>query len=231
MPRLALLVFSSLLVLADCAFAQLIATQDGTRTLVNKDVNGERWAITYDPARASVTGNVLLPSGGVAFIDCGVGSTIGGQISLSCYEGKVDHWEYLAAVQLPESFLGLGGQGCQQRDMEYGYWFVSYADSCGNTGQAKVEFDQDGCRFSGISYEGDNVYVAGLQISGELTTTTEVQLRLDFFGACQGSAGGSGSIVRWTGGIVPDDGDSIQGTVRGTSSCCSGVEAQVGLRW
>lgn len=230
MARLALLLIGWSFLLGDFANAQLVASRDGARTLINKNVNGERWAISYDPGRGSVRGNVLLPNGGAAFIDCVVNERTGSELALTCYGGEADRWEYLAAVRLPNSFFGITDD-CQIRNMEYGYWFIAYADSCDHTGQAQIEFDQDGCRFSGISYDSDSVYVAGLQISGELKGSDQIQLRVDFFGACQGSASGDGSIVRWTGGTSPDDGDSIQSTVRGTSSCCRDLEAQIGLRW
>src|SRR5262249_35001961 len=42
----------------------LQVTPDGKRTLVSKDVNGQRWAITMNPDDGTVTGNVFLPEGG-----------------------------------------------------------------------------------------------------------------------------------------------------------------------
>lgn len=47
------------------------ATADLEKLLINKDINGERWAVTWDNEGERITGNVLTPDG-VTFIDCTV---------------------------------------------------------------------------------------------------------------------------------------------------------------
>ena len=46
---------------------------DGAYALVNKDVNGERWAMTYDTESGVITGNVFPTDGGPPkFVVCEV---------------------------------------------------------------------------------------------------------------------------------------------------------------
>jgi hypothetical protein len=56
---------------AGTAPSGLQITPDSKRTLVSKDVNGERWAITLNEDDQSVTGNVFSPGGGEpSFVFC-----------------------------------------------------------------------------------------------------------------------------------------------------------------
>ena len=87
-------------------------TRDSRATLVQKNVNGERWAITYEIESGHVTGNVLLPDGGTTFLDCDrveVNDDVG---TFSCYAADgcgascgEDAWEFLTRTELPLSFF------------------------------------------------------------------------------------------------------------------------------
>ena len=94
-------------------------TPDGKRTLVSKDVGGQRWAITRDLQDGTVTGNVFFPDGGAAsFVWCeraaGDGGPAGeGEVALSCYGAdpclaspcSADGWRFIATIALPAAFF------------------------------------------------------------------------------------------------------------------------------
>lgn len=88
-------------------------TRDGRATLVQRDVNGERWAITYTLETGQVTGNVLLEDGSTAFLDCDRTEVREGGIGVfSCYSAErcgakcgPDAWTFLAQTELPLSFF------------------------------------------------------------------------------------------------------------------------------
>lgn len=97
----------------------LQVTPDGARTLISKDVAGERWAITLD-RDGTVTGNVFLPGGGEpAFVSCERVSDDGNRdpsavlITFSCAGAgrctsepcTADAWTPLGEVTLPGSFF------------------------------------------------------------------------------------------------------------------------------
>jgi subtilisin family serine protease len=94
-------------------------TPDGRRTLISKDISGERWAITLNPDE-TVTGNVFRSDGGAPqfvwcervgddgnpdpyavelFYECAGAGTCG---SLACPAGQ---WTAIAEVTLPGSFF------------------------------------------------------------------------------------------------------------------------------
>ncbi len=95
-------------------------TLDGKRTLVSKDVGGERWAITRNPEDGTVTGNVFRTDGGEPqFVWCrelgddGKSDPYEIQVryecsgagtcdSLACPAGQ---WQVIAEVTLPGSFF------------------------------------------------------------------------------------------------------------------------------
>jgi hypothetical protein len=214
---------------------QVQLTQDGGRILVNKDFAGERWAITYDEHRGSVTGNVLLANGGVVFIDCGILSSSGGELRLDCYSAGDSFWESVGLVTLPLSFFGIERGACRERRLTSGaagWWYFTYADSCGHTGQGRIRFEPGTCRFTGSTYDADEVYAADIEVTVALTESDEILLQAKFQGACQGSAAGEGQVVRWREiGSDPSFDDLFQGTVRGSSTCCEQVEAQLGFRF
>lgn len=92
-------------------------TPDGRRTLVNKDVGGERWAIDLGPD-GTVTGNVFFPDGREPqFVWCdapdGAEPDENGEIDFSCYGGDPcpsapcppEGWSFIADVSLPRSFF------------------------------------------------------------------------------------------------------------------------------
>jgi hypothetical protein len=99
-------------------------TPDGTAILVNKDVgNNERWTITLDAERSSVSGNVLIGDNLVKFLWCGITDVIGDQGDLAsetlvmhCFYGDpcsdlascqtgFDGWHSIGEVQIPGSFF------------------------------------------------------------------------------------------------------------------------------
>ncbi len=91
-------------------------TPDSKRTLVNKDVADQRWAITRNPD-GSVTGNVFFPGGGAPkFVSCQELAHTGGEVTLSCSGADAcalgpcesDEWVFIAQVTLAETFFGLG---------------------------------------------------------------------------------------------------------------------------
>ncbi len=93
-------------------------TRDGKRTLVNKDLSGERWAITCEED-GTITGNVFRPDGGpAAFVWCEPVSDDGNPdpyeriFSLDCYGadacpvapcGEME-WRFIATAPLPGAF-------------------------------------------------------------------------------------------------------------------------------
>jgi len=60
-------------------------TRDRDATLVNKDVEGERWAITYRLADGRVTGNVFRTAGPPAFLDCDRTSVTDRDATFTCF--------------------------------------------------------------------------------------------------------------------------------------------------
>src|SRR6185369_14450535 len=91
-------------------------TPDSKRTLVNKDVADQRWAITRN-ADGSVTGNVFFPGGGAPkFVSCQELAHTGGEVTLACFGADAcalgpcesDEWVFIAQVTLAETFFGLG---------------------------------------------------------------------------------------------------------------------------
>jgi subtilisin family serine protease len=94
---------------------------DGSgRTLISKDVNGERWAITRNPDDGTVTGNVFLPAGGAPqFVWCQQTGDDGDpdpytvQIDFACSGADAcaasscpaSNWSALGQVTLPGSFF------------------------------------------------------------------------------------------------------------------------------
>ena len=94
--------------------AGLQVTPDDKRTLLSKDVGGERWAITRNLDDNTVTGNVFFPSGGdPIFIYCEQTAVDGSNLMFDCSSADRcpvapcpgDQWAFLAPVTLPESFF------------------------------------------------------------------------------------------------------------------------------
>jgi subtilisin family serine protease len=95
-------------------------TPDGLRTLVSKDVNGERWAITRNADDGTVTGNVYpLDGGDPKFVWCSLVGTDGNPdpanvlttyacsvadrcVGPTCSPGE---WTFFTEVTLPGSFF------------------------------------------------------------------------------------------------------------------------------
>ena len=87
--------------------ADVQLTPDRTRTLISKDINGERWAIVEDRAQGTVSGNVFRPDGGAPqFVSCLEVSRTDGAVGLRCRGTRsCDPWDDLGDVTLPESFF------------------------------------------------------------------------------------------------------------------------------
>jgi len=98
----------------------LQVSPDGLRTLVSKDVNGERWAITRNADDGTVTGNVYSPSGGdPKFVWCSLSGTDGNPdpatvlLTYACSvadrcQGPTcspAEWTFFTGVTLPGSFF------------------------------------------------------------------------------------------------------------------------------
>ncbi len=97
-------------------------TPDGKRTLISKDVNGARWAITSHDGGATVTGNVYNPgdpSGEPEFVFCERTASDGNpdpyaeQLTYDCSSARdctslscpTDQWTFVKSVELPGSFF------------------------------------------------------------------------------------------------------------------------------
>ena len=59
-------------------------TPDNSAVLVNKDVGGERWVITFNQRDGFTTGNVIGADGSVTFLACNFGSIENGEVALTC---------------------------------------------------------------------------------------------------------------------------------------------------
>ncbi|MFP6664719.1 MAG: kelch repeat-containing protein [Deltaproteobacteria bacterium] len=92
-------------------------TPDGRRTLISKDVGGERWAISRNPD-GTVTGNVFRPGGDPpAFVWCEETGAPpegeGGELMFSCFGADrcaqapcaPEQFSFIAEVALPEAFF------------------------------------------------------------------------------------------------------------------------------
>lgn len=94
-------------------------TPDGERSLVSKDLAGQRWAISRNPDQ-TVTGNVFFPGGGAPqFVFCTQTGASGSDVSLTCSGADAcpltpcepDEWLFIADVTLPLSFFGSTASG------------------------------------------------------------------------------------------------------------------------
>jgi len=97
-----------------------VTPDDARRTLISKDVGGERWAITYNPDDQTVTGNVFSPGGGAPqFVWCQrtgddgnpdpyalqIGFTCSGADACESPSCPTGEWSQIAQVTLPGSFF------------------------------------------------------------------------------------------------------------------------------
>ncbi len=98
-------------------------TPDGTTILVNKDVGTERWAISLDTERATVSGNVLIGAADARFLWCGITDALGDPTNLAqqtlvmhCFYGDpctdvascdagFSGWHSIGEVQIPGTFF------------------------------------------------------------------------------------------------------------------------------
>jgi outer membrane protein assembly factor BamB len=116
--RAPLLSLAMVALLATTADAQsgLQITPDGKRTVVSKDVGGERWSIAR--SGASVSGNVYHPEGDdPQFVSCDELAREGSELSFACSGSDrctsapcpPSAWTALGEVSLPESFFEPSG--------------------------------------------------------------------------------------------------------------------------
>lgn len=89
-------------------------TPDDKRTLISKEVDGARWAITRNAGDGSVTGNVYFPDGGdPLFLYCEETDAAGDEVTLSCSgaDGCVTApcggFSSIGEVTLPLAFFAL----------------------------------------------------------------------------------------------------------------------------
>lgn len=104
------------------AALESVASLDGARYLVNKDVGPERWAITRNLDDGTVTGNVFVSDGSApSFIWCEEVTEEGGgegDLTFSCWGSdacasapcSVDEWTFLIEVPLAASFFAPEGE-------------------------------------------------------------------------------------------------------------------------
>jgi len=96
-------------------------TRDRDATLVSKDVEGERWAITYRLSDGRVTGNVLRTDGGPpAFLDCNRTSATDTDATFDCFGADAcagapcptsQYTPIASGISLPLSFFFPPGDG------------------------------------------------------------------------------------------------------------------------
>jgi hypothetical protein len=88
-------------------------TPDGKRTLISKEVQGARWAITRNADDGTVTGNVYVPGGDPVFLYCEQKDVNEERLTLSCSgaEGCVaapcGGFSFIDEVSLPPNFFTL----------------------------------------------------------------------------------------------------------------------------
>jgi hypothetical protein len=114
--RILFIVACLLVALSDQAFAQhtIQVTPDQKRNLISKDINGQRWAITYNLDDNTVVGNVFFPGGGdPQFVWCQQTGVQGDQFTFSCSGAPActvapcspNQWTFISDVTLPQSFF------------------------------------------------------------------------------------------------------------------------------
>ncbi|MEW6267687.1 MAG: PQQ-binding-like beta-propeller repeat protein [Thermodesulfobacteriota bacterium] len=114
LPRSSIIALAALFAAAAPAAAQsgLQVTPDGARTLVSKDVGGERWSIVR--SADSVSGNVYYPDGAdPSFVWCEELGAAEGEIDYACSGAErctgspctPAQWSEIGQVALPESFF------------------------------------------------------------------------------------------------------------------------------
>lgn len=113
---LAVMLCAVTLVIAGSAAAQrgFQVSQDGKRTLISKDVAGQRWAVTRNRDDGTVTGNVFSPEGGdPQFVSCSEVSANADEVTFSCSGSDIcpsapcapDRWSFISEVVLPQTFF------------------------------------------------------------------------------------------------------------------------------
>ncbi len=105
-------------------------TPDLIETLVNKDVNNQRWAIARDNTTGIVTGNVFSLAGGPPqYVWCEQKSIIEGDVTLQCYGADacplapcpVTEWTIISPpVVLPTTFFAAPGYDIPSRYVDNG---------------------------------------------------------------------------------------------------------------
>lgn len=97
-------------------------TPERRAVLVNKDLGGERWVISFDLAEQTVTGNVFFPDGrDPAFVWCDPAGVASGELRLTCYGADrctsspclASAWTPLGGTSVPASFFEPPGTPAQ----------------------------------------------------------------------------------------------------------------------
>jgi hypothetical protein len=200
--------------------AEQARTRGGQSILVNKDVNGERWAITYDEGRQSMTGNVLLPDGSATFIDCDARPQGVSDVGCTCYSFNGTNWSFLANVSLPRAFFGLGQQpgGTCTFFSHYGT-YLTYGDSCGTRAEGDLDLGGGGeCDGTGRVYDATDLAIEGAEVSVSVDGADNATVRISYSGACSGTATGAGRVTDTSTG-----GWRVEGTFSGSTTCCQNM--------
>ncbi|MEI8358687.1 MAG: hypothetical protein WCH13_09390, partial [Deltaproteobacteria bacterium] len=126
--RACALAFLAVLAAAPNASARESGFQsEGAYALVSKDINGARWAMTYDTQSEVITGNVFPTDGGPPkFVVCDVLSVDAqGALAAACSGADAciscpcsAGWAGLGTVNLPGSFFEICGGGSQPTEAE-----------------------------------------------------------------------------------------------------------------
>jgi hypothetical protein len=217
-------------ILASYASAsELVSTTDMRRVLVNKDVGGDRWAITYDRDRSAVTGNVLRGDGTATFLDCKIGVPANDELQLDCSSAGGDGaWASLGAVSVPLSFFGISNSQCDSVATPGAYpsWTLSVKDSCDLAASAILGFTQNICQADGWTQEGTDPRMNGVHVSTTIEATGGVSVQIDFAGLCSGTVTGHLERLR----ADPYYGRfEFGGDVSGSTSCCPGFAGRATL--
>jgi hypothetical protein len=108
------------------------------------------------------------------------------------------------------AFLYGCGSPCAQLQ---GAWIASFANSCGSSAAVNLVIAQNGCDYTGQSQPTNSIFSGS--IDGTMMTGT-----ITFGEPCTGTATASATI----------QGDTVQGTYKGTSSCCPGLYGTVSMQ-
>src|SRR4029077_3227710 len=102
---------------------------------------------------------------------------------------------------------------------------LSYSDSCGLVASASLYGGQEDCHKAGALSDSSDPRLEGAQFTADFYDDGTVAYVLDFHGACQGRATGTGRVVNYS------DADWFaEGALTGSSSCCENLQANIGIQ-